>query len=50
MLAEDLSTLSSELAGLDEILKDMRERIGRVLGRPAGSGKSALQTSATFGE
>ena len=40
MLAEDLSTLSSELAGLDEMLKQMRQRIGRLLGRPAGSGSS----------
>lgn len=38
MLAEDLSTLSTELAGLDEMLKQMRQRIGRLLGRPAGSG------------
>jgi hypothetical protein len=39
MLSEDLSTLSSELAALDETLNEMRERIGRLLG-PAADNSS----------
>jgi hypothetical protein len=35
MLTEDLSTLSSELAALDESLKVMRERIGHLIGSQA---------------
>jgi mobilization protein NikA len=49
MLAQDLSTLSSELVGLDATLREMRERIGRLLGRPvsAAAGAPALETPRT---